>query len=94
MARRATHANRRRIKGNRGRELLKQRGELIERSFTHAYETGGMRTGRSNVAKRVLIHAAGFNPALVMRERYGMRKPRNAGALASILAIWALLSDA
>jgi transposase len=97
QARRATHANRRRIKGDRGKELLKQRGELIERSFAHAYETGGMRrlylTGRSNVAKRVLIHAAGFNLALAMRVAYGMRKPRNAcaGVFHALLAIWATM---
>ena len=33
--------------------------------------------GRSNIAKRVLIHAAGFNIALLMRVRYGLRKPRS-----------------
>ena len=41
-AREAVYANRRRIKGNRGKALLRKRGELIERSFAHCYETGAM----------------------------------------------------
>src|SRR5439155_1835560 len=39
----AVYANRRRIRGERGKRLLRQRGEKIERSFAHLYETGGMR---------------------------------------------------
>jgi len=55
--------------GERGRELLRQRGELLERSFAHAYETGGIRRlhlGRENFLKRILIHLGGFNLSLVM----------------------------
>lgn len=81
-ARAAAYANRRRIKGDRGKRLLKKRGELLERSFAHCYETGGMRRlhlrGRENVAKRLLIHAAGFNLGLLMRRFYGLAKPRSA----------------
>src|SRR5579864_2241564 len=40
---RATYANRRRIRGHRGKRLLRRRGELLERSFAHCYDTGGMR---------------------------------------------------
>lgn len=36
----AVYANRRRIKGSYGKRLLKKRGEPIERSFAHCYETG------------------------------------------------------
>ena len=39
----AVYANRRRIRGERGKKLLRQRGEKVERSFAHLYETGGMR---------------------------------------------------
>jgi len=39
----AVYANRRRIRGERGKRLLRQRGEKLERSFAHLYETGGMR---------------------------------------------------
>ena len=66
------YGNRRRIRGEHGKELLRRRGELLERSFAHAYETGGMRRahlrGRENILKRVLIHVSGFNFSLVMRQ--------------------------
>src|SRR3954447_18378108 len=38
-----TYENRRRVRGDRGRQLQKRRSELTERSFAHLYETGGMR---------------------------------------------------
>jgi hypothetical protein len=37
------YGNRRRIRGAHGKGLLRRRGELLERSFAHAYETGGIR---------------------------------------------------
>ena len=56
-ARRAVYANRRRIRGERGKRLMRKRGELIERSFAHCYETGGMRRthlrGHGNILKRL-----------------------------------------
>ena len=39
----AVYANRQRIGGNRGKQLLRRRGELVERTFAHAYETGALR---------------------------------------------------
>jgi transposase len=51
------YANRRRIRGSRGRRLLRQRGERIERSFAHLYDTGGTRRthlrGHTNILKRI-----------------------------------------
>jgi transposase len=95
-ARDAVYANRRRIKGERGKRLLRGRGEKLKRSFAHCYETGNMRRlhlrGRDNVAKRVLIHAAGFNLGLLMRVRYGLRKPRSLVAVLCAL-IWTLLHE-
>ena len=89
-ARDAVYANRRRIRGERGRRLLRSRGEKLERTFAHCYETGGMRRvylrGRENVAKRVLVHAAGFNIGLLMRLRYGLGKPRSLSAKAAAAA--------
>lgn len=74
------YANRRRVQGRRGKELQKARSELVERSFAHLYETGGMRrTHRrktDNILKRLLIHAVGFNLALMIRARHGIGKPR------------------
>jgi len=92
-ARDAVYANRRRIKGERGKRLLRSRGEKLERTFAHCYETGAMRhlylRGRENIAKRVLIHAAGFNIGLMMRVKYGLRKPRSmgGGVFAAFLAL-------
>jgi transposase len=42
-ARQAVYGNRGRIRGEHGKQLLRRRGELVERSFAHAYETGAMR---------------------------------------------------
>jgi len=50
---------------------MRRRGELIERSFTHLYDTGGLRRthlrGHTNTLKRLLIHAGGFNLGLLLR---------------------------
>jgi transposase len=74
------YANRRRIRGARGRRLMRLRGERIERSFAHLYDTGGMRRthlhGHTNILKRLLIHAGGFNLGLVMRHLIGRGTPR------------------
>jgi len=76
----AAHANRRRIRGERGKRLLRQRGELLERSFAHLYETGGLRRvhlrRHPNILKRLLVHAAAFNLGLVMRQLLGRGTPR------------------
>ena len=48
------YANRRRIRGARGKRLMRRRGERIERSFAHAYETGGMRAHASARASQYL----------------------------------------
>ena len=39
----AVYGNRRRMRGERGQRLSRLRGERVERSFAHLYETGGMR---------------------------------------------------
>jgi len=89
-AQQAVYANRRRIRGERGKRLHRMRGELIERPFAHLYETGGMRRthlrGHPNIFKRLLIHAAGFNLGLVMRTSVGVGTPRRLqGALQALL---------
>lgn len=76
----AVYANRRRITGNYGKQLLKKRGELIERSFAHCYDAGGMRRvhlrGRDNILKRQLIHVGAFNLSLIFRMSLGAGTPR------------------
>ncbi len=88
-AQREVYANRRRMKGDRAKRLMKRRGELIERSFAHCYETGGMRRvhlrGRENILKRLLVHTGGFNLSLVMRKLIGKGTPRGLQGLVSRL---------
>lgn len=76
----ATYENRRRIRGARSKRLHRRRAELAERSFAHAYETGGMRRthlrGHTNILKRLLIHLGAFNLALLLRHRLGFGTPR------------------
>ena len=76
----AVYANRRRVQGEYGKSLLRRRGELVERSFAHCYETGGMRRchlrGHENILKRQLIHVGAFNLSLVLRQLLGAGTPR------------------
>ena len=75
------YANRRRVRGRRGRRLQRRRGEVVERTFAHMYETGGMRRvwvrGHENVRKRVLIQAAACNIGLLLRRQTGVGTPRS-----------------
>lgn len=91
----ATLANRRRVRGARGRKLSRWRCERVERSFAHAYETGGMRRthlrGSKNILKRALIHIGGFNLGLVMRKSLGSGKPRQ--LFASLRAVFRAFRD-
>src|ERR1700691_1452908 len=54
----ALYGNRQRIGSHRGKQLLRRRGELVEQTFAHAYETGALRRlyvrGRENGNKRLL----------------------------------------
>ena len=89
----AVYDNRRRVRGRRGKILMKQRGELIERSFAHCYETGALRRthlrGHPNILKRLLVHVAGFNLGLVMRNHFGIGKPRRLqGLLRALLRLF------
>jgi len=86
----AVYANRRRVRGCRGRRLMRRRGEMLERPFAHLFETGGMRRvflrGRENIEKRYQVHAAGYNLGLLMRSLFGKGTPRGLqGLLAAIL---------
>lgn len=93
----AVYANRRRIRGDRGKSLLRGRGEKVERQFAHGYQTGGMRRthlrGHSNIEKRLLIHYAGFNLGLLLRGLIGVGTPRGlqGRSLDAFLAIFPLL---
>ncbi|HEV7850042.1 MAG TPA: transposase [Mycobacterium sp.] len=96
-ARAPVYGNRRRIRGPRGRRLMRRRGAYVERAFAHVYDTGGMRRthlrGHTNILKRLLIHAGGFNLGLMMRHVIGLGTPRGlqgrlAAVLALVVALW------
>jgi transposase len=76
----AVYANRRRLRGARGRRLQRLRSERVERSFAHVCDTGGARRswirGLIEVAKRYLLQVAAHNLGLVMRKVFGIGKPR------------------
>ena len=78
---------------------MRRRGETIERSFAHLYDTGGMRRthlrGHTNILKRLLIHAGGFNLGLIMRHSTGIGTPRGLqGRAAAVIATVLTLLDA
>ena len=98
----AVYANRRRVNGAYGKHLLRKRGELIERSFAHCYDTGGMRRthlrGHQNILKRLLIHVGAFNLSLIFRTLLGSGTPRelrnrqSSFVFVLSLAAWSLFS--
>ena len=97
-ARDAVYANRRRIRGARGRALQRRRSERLERPNAHLYNTGGMRRthlrGHANILKRLCIHVGGFNLGLFMRTLCGVGTPRSLqGHLTAVsvlvVAVWA-----
>src|SRR3974377_1063879 len=96
---RAVYENRRRVQSEYGKSLLRRRGELVERSFAHCYETGGMRRchlrGRDNILKRQLVHVGAFNLSLILGPLLGAGTPRElrnrSGRLVG--SVFLLLSD-
>jgi transposase len=79
-AQRPVYGNRRRVRGARGKRLLRCRSQYVERSFAHLYDTGGLRRthlrGHQNILKRLLVHAGAFNLGLLMRKAFGRGTPR------------------
>jgi transposase len=97
QAQQAVYRNRRRRKGRRSKRLQRRRAELVERSFEHVLDDGGMRRvylrGRENIAKRYLIHTAAFNLGLIMRKLTGFGTPRGwadarRAAVRGLCALW------
>ena len=84
-ARAAVYANRNRLKSGVGKEAMRKRGEVVERSFAHVLERGGMRRtwlhGRENVHKRYLVHIAGYNLGILMRALFGAGTPKETAAM-------------
>ena len=85
-ARAAVYANRTRLGSGLGKRAMRRRAEIVERSFAHNLDRGGMRRtwlrGRDNVHKRYLVHVAGHNLGILMRLLIGAGTPREAAARA------------
>ena len=96
----AFRANRRRVRGKKGRRLNRWRSERCERTFAHVCETGGGRRawvrGQTNVSKVHTLKCAAYNLGLLLRKVWGYRKPRNADARAwgPFFGVWGLLAAA
>jgi len=91
----AFRANRRRVRGERGRKLNRWRSERCERSFAHVCETGGGRRlwlrGLINASKSYLMRCCAHNLGLVLRKCFGLSKPRSgAGFWALLFVGWTL----
>ena len=86
-ARDGTYANRRRIATQRGKRLMRWRGELLEQTFAHGLMVGAMRRthlrGHENILERYLAHIAGLNLSLVMRQILGVGTPRGLAVVVS-----------
>ena len=80
----AVYANRTRLGSGVGKKAMRRRAEIVERSFAHNLDRGGMRRtwlrGRENVHKRYLVHVASHNLGILMRLLIGAGTPREAAA--------------
>ena len=88
--RRAIEANRRRMKGSKGKKLQRLRSEKVERTFAHVLETGGARRthlrGTEKVQKRHLIATAALNLSILMRKLFGIGTARSMQGMARAIS--------
>jgi transposase len=89
----AFHQNHARCSRDKGKCLLRKRGEFVERPNAHLYETGGMRRlrlrGLENANKRLVIQGAAANLGLIMRTQYKFGTPRGfSGGRRSFFSFW------
>lgn len=84
-ARRAVYNNRSRLKTLCGKEAMRLRAEMVERTFEHILDQGGMRRawlrGQENIQKRYSVQVAAYNLGMVLRQRFGAGTPRQAAAV-------------
>jgi transposase len=96
-ARRAVYNNRARLLSGVAKAAFKLRAEIVERSFAHILDRGGMRRtwlrGRDNVHKRYLLHVAGHNLGLLMRLLIGAGTPKEASARGKGLILFVFFPD-
>ena len=97
-ARAAVYANRTRLGSGVGKKAMRRRAEIVERSFAHNLDRGGMRRtwlrGRENVHKRYLVHVAGHNLGILMRLLIGAGTPRETAARGIAYLLFVYTEDA
>src|SRR4029079_13667850 len=97
-ARAAVYANRTRLGSGVGKKAMRRRAEIVERSFAHNLDRGGMRRtwlrGRENVHKRYLVHVPGHNLGILMRLLIGAGTPREAAARGIAYLLFVYTEDA
>jgi transposase len=97
-ARAAVYANRIRLGSGVGKKAMRRRAEIVERSFAHNLDRGGMRRtwlrGRENVHKRYLVHVAGHNLGILMRLLIGAGTPREAVVCGRAYLLFVYTEDA
>src|SRR5258708_4890828 len=85
-ARAAVYANRTRLGSGVGKQAMRRRAEILERSVAHNLAPARTRPAslarRQNVHKRYLVHVAGHNLGILMRLLIGAGTPREAAARA------------
>jgi len=76
----AVRAAKRSVGSESGKQLLKQRGMHLERSFAHGLDAGGARRttlrGLENLNKRFKVTAAIYNLSQLMRKIWGVGTPK------------------
>jgi transposase len=91
-ARAVVYANRIRLGSMIGKQAMRRRAEIVERSFAHNLDRGGMRRtwlcGRENIHKRYLVHLAGHNLGILMRLLIGAGTPREAAARGLVFVLF------
>ena len=97
-ARAAVYGNRNRLRSGIGKEAMRKRGEVVERSFAHVLDRGGIRRtwlrGRENVHKRYLVHVAGYNLGILMRALFGAGTPKEVASFTNALVFVIHAADA
>jgi transposase len=73
------YGTRHRVRGSRGNRLTQRRGEGVDRSLSHFYDTDRFRhlhpSAHQNILKRFIVHASAFNISLLTRQEIGRGTP-------------------
>jgi hypothetical protein len=85
----AVYANRRRIRGDRGKRLLRRRGELLERPCAHLYRTGrapASTCSRTRQCPQTIVGSCLQSRSLKRIDRFPVNTTRPAGTESILLS--------